>query len=159
MPVIRVTDATWERMKGHARPLEDTPDDIVQRALDALEGVQPRERSRQSTVGRPRKSHEGKKLPQREFRTPLLLTLGALGGAGSLADVRRLIYPRLEKRLGKADYGIVATGEPRWWNATCWERSQLVREGLLRSGSPRGVWELSERGSRQAKLLSQESNS
>lgn len=152
MPVIRIADATWERMKRHARPLEDTPDDIVRRALDALEGTAS-ENKRVASIGRPKKAQAGQKLPQKEFRSPLLLTLYSLGGDGSLDEVREAIYPRLEARLGEADYGIVATGEPRWWNATCWERSDLVKEGYLRSDSARGRWELSDEGRRKAKSL------
>ena len=40
----------------------------------------------------------------------------------------------------------VSTGDERWWNATCWARSNLVKEGYLRNDSPRGTWELSEQG-------------
>ena len=35
-PVIRISDETWERLKSFARPLEDSADDVVRRALDAL---------------------------------------------------------------------------------------------------------------------------
>jgi len=153
MPVIRVTDATWERMKQHARPLEDTPDDIVRRALDALEGVSNIDKKNKPTIGRPKKSASGKKLPQKEFRNPLLLTLEALGGGGSLDDVRKAIYPRIEDKLGPDDHYTVATGEARWWNATCWERSELVKEGYLRSDSRRGRWELSDKGYRKVQNL------
>ena len=146
MPVMRVSDATWERMKIHARPLEDTPDDIVRRALDALERVTGDTTQKASRSGRPRKAVIGRKLPQREFRDPLLLALSALGGAGSLEDVRTNLLPRVTSKLSPADYELVATGEPRWWNAACWERSELVKEGFLRSDSRRGRWELSEAG-------------
>ena len=47
------------------------------------------------------------------------------------------------------DYAIparLASGEERWWNATRWQRHQLVQEGYLRHDSRRGYWELSERG-------------
>lgn len=153
MPVIRITDATWERMKRHARPLEDTPDDIVRLALDALEGVTSKEKKGRPGIGRPSKAHAGRKLPQKEFRSPLLLTLSDLGGGGSLDEVRKNIYPRIEGKLGQEDHAIVATGEARWWNAVCWERSELVKEGYLRSDSPRGRWELSDEGRRKAKAL------
>ena len=39
MPVVRISDMTWERMKAHARPFEDSPEDIIKLALDALEGA------------------------------------------------------------------------------------------------------------------------
>lgn len=145
MPVIRVSDTTWERMKLHAKPLEDTPDDIVRRALDALEG-KVTEHVKSKTVGRPSKATAGKKLPQKEFRNPLLKVLEELGGAGSVEEIREALYPRVAARLSLADHHPVTTGEPRWWNATCWERANLVREGYLLSTSPRGRWELSEQG-------------
>ena len=44
------------------------------------------------------------------------------------------------------DLEHVSTGEERWWNATCWERSNLVKEEYLRDHSPRGTWELSASG-------------
>ena len=29
MPVIRISEKTWERLKSYARPLEDSADDVV----------------------------------------------------------------------------------------------------------------------------------
>jgi hypothetical protein len=153
MPVIRITERTWERMQRHAQPLVDTPDDIVNRGLDALENVATEPRKRTAATGRPRKVEAGQKLPQKEFRAPLLLTLDALGGGGSLDEVRKTIYPRVKAKLGEADHGVVATGEPRWWNAICWERYELVKEGYLRPDSPRGRWELSDEGRRKTRAL------
>lgn len=39
MPQIPVEQATFERLQSHAKPLVDTPDSVVNRALDALEGL------------------------------------------------------------------------------------------------------------------------
>jgi putative N-acetylmannosamine-6-phosphate epimerase len=47
MPVIRISQQTWERLKTYATPLEDTADDVVNVALD----VEP-----QDVVLRQRKS-------------------------------------------------------------------------------------------------------
>jgi hypothetical protein len=33
MPVIRVDDEVWNRLKSHARPLEDTPNSVMRRLL------------------------------------------------------------------------------------------------------------------------------
>lgn len=38
MPVIRITQRTWERLKKHATPLVHTANDVVEMALEALEG-------------------------------------------------------------------------------------------------------------------------
>ena len=37
MPVIRVTQQTWERLKKHATPLVHTANDVVEMALKALD--------------------------------------------------------------------------------------------------------------------------
>ena len=52
----------------------------------------------------------------------------------------------LSLRLSPDDLEPLSSGEERWWNATKWERHQLVQEGYLRDDSERGYWELSDRG-------------
>ena len=154
MPVIRISETTWERLKQHARPFEDSPEDIVKLGLDALDKLaghspKPVEKPLRE-AGRPRKDATGVKLPQKEFRKPLLQLLHQLGGSAGLGELREKLLPRVQSRLSEADYATVSTGEPRWWNATCWERSEMVKDGLLRADSPRGRWELSEGGRRDA---------
>jgi hypothetical protein len=153
MPVIRISDETLERLKAHARPFEDTtPEDVLRNALDALDHVRgkktvkvapakptPASSASSPTVGRA-------KLPQREFRAPLLQLLHDKGGRGIVREIREELEPRVAPRLSEADYEPVSTGEPRWWNAVCWERNDCVKEGLLRADSQRGVWELTDLG-------------
>jgi len=147
MPVIRVSDSTWERLKGYARPFEDKPEDIVNLALDALDeklGKKTKEHPR--IVVTKAATPEGRKLPQREFRLPLMKLLLELGGSADVSKIRKVLEPRMAPLLSEADYALVSSGDPRWWNAACWERADLVREGLFLEYSPRGVWELSESG-------------
>jgi len=35
---------------------------------------------------------------------------------------------------------------PRWRNTAQWARNSMVHEGLLKADSPRGVWEIAEKG-------------
>jgi len=151
MPVIRISDATWERLKTYARPLEDSAEDVVRLALDALDErhgrstktAQPKPAAKTSA---PLQKSSGEKLPQKEFRGPLLDVLREKGGRAPVKEIRELLEPRMAARLSSADYEQVSSGDPRWWNAVCWERNDLVKEGLLRGDSDRGVWELSARG-------------
>lgn len=152
MPVIRVSDSTWDRMKTFARPLEDTADDIVSRALDALEGIKATPKVSKAP-GRPSKDREGEKLPQKEFRIPLLIALHELGGKASKHDASKAVFPKVKERLKPADHVLLSTGEFRWENAIAWERSELVKEGYLRNDSPRGTWELTDRGRTEASSL------
>jgi Mrr N-terminal domain len=149
MPVIRISENTWERLKEHARPLEDSVDDVLNRALDELDSSKGRATAVRKKTANELPKPRGRKLPQKEFRRPLLLVLKDLGGRARVADVRAAIEPKMASRLSDADYLPVSTGDPRWWNAVCWERNDLVKEGLLRNDSERGVWELSASG-RQA---------
>jgi hypothetical protein len=150
MPVIRISDETWERLKSYARPLEDSAEDVVRLGLDALDEkhgrstsvLRPLSAAKAPTL-RPRSS--GEKLPQKEFRGPLLDVLREKGGKVPVKQIRELLEPRMAPRLSSADYEQVSSGDPRWWNAVCWERNDLVKEGLLRGDSERGVWELSAR--------------
>ena len=148
MPVIRISDKTWARLKLYARPLEDSPDDIVQMALDALDAANGKAAAR-SAAPKAQSRRAGGKLPQREFRRPMLEILLEKGGKASTKVVRELLEPRMASRLSDADYVPVSSGDPRWWNAVCWERNDLVKEGLLRDDSERGVWELSPSGHRE----------
>lgn len=148
MPVIRISDTTWDRLKRHARPLEDSVDDVVNRAIDALEG-RTQEASRPAR--RVRRT-SGEKLPQEQFHEPLLRTLLELKGSASTSQVKAAIEPKLTPLLKNGDFEKVSTGDPRWWNATCWARNDLVKLGLLCGNSPRGVWELSEQGCRAAEM-------
>jgi hypothetical protein len=65
-------------------------------------------------------------------------------------DIREVMWKKMASRLSEADLAPVSSGEERWWNAICWERADLVREGLFADDSERGVWELSEKGKKLA---------
>lgn len=159
MPVIRISDATWKRMKRHATPLEDTPEDVVKRALDALEGAGGQERPSAPPALQPVEGPSDPladaggddaagpaKLPQRAFRFPLAQTLCELGGSGPTKDIRDALLRKMTPLLGPQDFAAVSSGDPRWWNAVCWERNAMVNEGLMRKDSPRGSWELTDQG-------------
>jgi hypothetical protein len=83
---------------------------------------------------------------RKEFRRPLLETLRDLGGKSTAKVVRKQMGLKLAPELNEADYSPVGRGVPRWWEHVCWQRFILVKQGLLRDDSKRGVWELSERG-------------
>lgn len=84
--------------------------------------------------------------PQGDFREPIILVLGAVGGAAPkpevLADVERV----MSGRLTAEDYEPVATrSEENWRNRASWERNAMKEDGLLRGDTPR-VWTLTDAG-------------
>ncbi len=153
MPVVRIADQTWARMQKHAQPLVDTPDDVINAALDALDQQRGKKLGALTEAIVERRRHANDLTPQKEFRKPLLQTLYEIGGRASAAKIREVIERKIAPNLKTGDTEQVSSGDPRWWNAICWERADLVREGLFRSDSPRGTWELSERGKGEAKKL------
>jgi hypothetical protein len=151
MPTIRISQQTWERLKTYATPLEHTPDDVVSMALDALEVAQRKGiQICQTTAAAPKPQPDGlkhrKQYSLKLLRVPLLETLYAMGSRAYSREIRAKMKRFVAPMLGAAGYEIVSNGQPRWWNAICSVRNDLITEGLFRSDSERGVWELSKRG-------------
>lgn len=50
--------------------------------------------------------------------------------------------------LKDVDYQPLASSPDnlRWRNAAQWARNSMVQEGLLKADSPRGVWEITDKG-------------
>jgi hypothetical protein len=96
MPTIRISEANWTRLKFHARPLEDSVDDVVGVALDALDqlrGIKPVKENTSAPTGK----SKGKKLPQREFRIPLLEALIQLGNEAPAKKVREVMEKKMPR--------------------------------------------------------------
>ncbi|GAH71614.1 unnamed protein product [marine sediment metagenome] len=157
MPVIRITDATWERLKRWAIPLEDSPEDAVRKVLEAAEEHlkyrQTTGRShRTETLAPPKgkKLRKGQKTPQQAYRHPILEALNELGGSASVGDVLEVVEKKMKPLLIEVDYQKLPSGvDIRWRNTAMWERFNLVKEGLLKSESPDGIWELSDKGAKE----------
>ena len=155
MPVVRISEETMERLKKWAEPLVDTTESAFVKVLNAAEQRLGEQRGvttskEPKTVGPPRRRKSHNKLPEKEFRRPLLEVLYEMGGKARVNDLRPVMESRIAPQLRPADYEPVSTGDPRWWNATCWARNGLKKDGHVRDDSPRGFWELTEKGMRQA---------
>ena len=63
-------------------------------------------------------------------------------------QVLELVEKKMQGILNEYDYQSLPSNpkEVRWRNTAQWCRNTLVREGLLRSDSPRGIWEISDEG-------------
>jgi hypothetical protein len=105
--------------------------------------------------GRDNKMPPTKKLGRKHFRSPktdgkilrenIIRALKKLGGRARVGDVKTEIGRQLEGKLLPGDLEWrKATKEYVWQNNAKWERFRMIKDGLLRSDSPRGIWELSE---------------
>jgi hypothetical protein len=156
MPVVRVSEETWKRLQSWAVPLEDTPDDALRRVLDAAEGRRTTEEPQQAMPVRQRtgksqapraRRRRVEKFPQAAYRTPILKALQQMGGQGAMADVLNAVYESVKEHLTEADRQMLPSGtDIRWRNTAAWERFAMVKQGLLKSTSPHGLWELTDKG-------------
>ena len=91
----------------------------------------------------------GLRTPEQAFKKPILETLLSLGGSASIADILDALGEKMKGVLNKYDRQRLPSGpghEVRWRNTAMWSRYKMVRAGLLKSDSPRGVWEISDKG-------------
>ena len=175
-PVIRISDATWEKLKRFAVPLEDTPDDAVRKVLEIAEAQldystphEPIQSSASDTLQTPNATGEhvidpqpdttkinhteragrlpqGQKTPNEAYELPILETLYELGGTAQTSDVLESVERRMRTLFGAVDYQSMSGGQVRWRNTAQWARYTLVQRGLLKKDSRHGTWELTERG-------------
>jgi hypothetical protein len=107
------------------------------------EGTEPHAERR--NLGRLRR---GLRTREEAYYRPILEAIHFLGGSAPMSEVLDRVLQSMKGMLRDVDYEPLASDPdmPRWKNTAQWARNSMVREGLLRSNSPRGVWEISDAG-------------
>ncbi|MGQ9822767.1 MAG: winged helix-turn-helix domain-containing protein [Thermogutta sp.] len=118
-------------------------DALTSRAADEEEET----RSERRDLGR---LARGLRTPEDAFRLPILQALVDLGGAGQMAEVLEKVRQVMQGVLKEVDYQPLASDPdlPRWRNTAQWSRAAMVKEGLIKGDSRRGIWEISDAGRR-----------
>ena len=145
--VIRISEQTYNRLESLARGF-DTPGNVIDRLLDFYdrheknillpEGGKRRGENRITRV-------RGAK-PQSEYCIPILEVLVEKGGKAKQREVFDIIERKIGETFNDLDIAILKSGSKRWQKNAAFQRFRMVREGLLRSESQRGVWEITEKG-------------
>lgn len=106
----------------------------------------PVEKARSRFVGQ--RLPKGLRTPEEEYRLPILETLRVMGGSGQIKAVLSIVYEKMKETLNEHDLKPLPSSPetPRWFNSAQWCRARMVKEGLLRSGSPHGIWEIDDAG-------------
>ena len=114
----------------------------------SAQGLRPRRkgRKRRSKGMLPR----GLRTPEAAFRKPILESLAELGGSAPVGKVLEVVEHKMKGILNEYDQEPLPSDprSVRWRNTAQWCRNTLVREGLMKSDSPHGIWEISEEGRR-----------
>ena len=90
----------------------------------------------------------GLRTPEREFRKPILEALVELGGKAPVTEVLNRVGEKMKAVLTEYDYKPLPSDPKsiRWHCTAQWCRKKLVLEGLMKSDTPRGIWEISDLG-------------
>ncbi len=140
MPTIRIDDEVFEHLKQHAEPLKDTANDVLRRLFGLNENS---DRSKKTKF----KRKMGLKTPGKEYWIPILEAIEELGGSGRADDILDKVFEKIKGKLNSFDREELASGSDiRWSNTAKWERHNMKKKGFLRDDSPRGIWEITERG-------------
>ena len=99
----------------------------------------------------------GARTPEDAFYQPILKVLNGSDGSAKINDVLAKVEQLMRGVLTQVDYESLPSDPDivRWRNTAQWARSTMVREGLLKSTSLRGVWEITDSG---RKYLTEESH-
>ena len=90
---------------------------------------------------------KGLKTTEQEYVEPILRVLIEMGGHGKCADVVKRVGQAMQPVLRDVDRKLLPSdGTPRWQKTVNWARFRMVKDGLLKSSSPHGIWEITEEG-------------
>lgn len=146
MRSIEVDDEVWKRLKAEAEPLVDDENSVLRRLL-GIGGGSSVPGTRRG--GRPKgttRAPLGTLVHRDAYEVPILQELAARGGAGPAREITEAVGGRVADLLTDRDHETLNSGSVRWVTRVQFTRLRLKERGLLRDDSPRGVWELTERG-------------
>ncbi|MCS7186066.1 MAG: winged helix-turn-helix domain-containing protein [Armatimonadota bacterium] len=105
-------------------------------------------------ITKPKRKRVWGGMPMPAFRPYILKALVKLGGIAREKDVLKQVEELVKPDLPEIDLEWMPTSNDyRWRKKTRWERFKMKQEGLLRDDSPRGIWELTEKGWQEARKL------
>lgn len=90
----------------------------------------------------------GRRTPVGDYYQSILQALNESGGSARVNDVLERVEQLMKGVLREIDYEPLPSNTEmlRWRNTAQWARDAMVKEGLLKSNSPRGIWEITEAG-------------
>ncbi|RMD59396.1 hypothetical protein D6833_11490 [Candidatus Parcubacteria bacterium] len=123
--------------------------DLKKEWLSIVADVPPSE-PRDRKGSRHKKLPPGLRTPEGEYRIPILQALVDLGGTAPVNEVLEKVETLMKHKLNAYDRQTLPSDpiNPRWRNTAKWVQAAMVKEGLLSSCSPRGVWEITDSGRR-----------
>ena len=92
-----------------------------------------------------KKRSKAPKTNNATLRQSMIEALQHIGGSAQKNEVLKYMEQKLKGKLLPGDLEWRDSCKSAVWkNNACWERYQMLEDGILKTGSPRGIWELSE---------------
>lgn len=155
VPSELMTDAAWNRqflafLDARSRSIMGL---IERYALEPVREMEARHTAVQES-GEPLRSDgadrlaKGMRTPESAFVLPILRALTDLGGSAPMRRVLEQVGTAMQAHLRDVDHQPLKSDprHPRWNNTAQWARDSMVRDGLLKNNSPRGLWEITAAG-------------
>ena len=143
MKKIDIDDDLYEELQELAVPFVDiTPSMVLRKIIDHYYSC---EKKVDSSLIKPKRRPHTRgygKLSHQHYRIPIIEALRELGGKGTVDEVMELVNIKVKDKLSDIDYSKTLNGYIRWKNTAHFQRFKMVEDGILKSGSPRGIWEL-----------------
>jgi hypothetical protein len=161
---ISIDEEVLTLLKTNAEPFVDTPNSVLRRLLGlpaatngripdtvdpegtALRPEPRKQRRRRTRRSEVKRAQPGTTLADDEYEIPILTILDEHGGRAPTREVLDELGERLADQLMSADHQALASGDIRWRNRAQFVRLRLIERGDMASGSPRGLWEITDRG-------------
>lgn len=165
---FKIHQDVWLEWRRLADPFE-TPDDVLRRVLEVgrmphdsdtatrVDGESPTPLAPPKAKKKRRRTRASSDsiLAETEYELPMLSVLESNGGRMPTREVIEAVGKIVDSKLTPVDREPLREGgPPRWHNRVQFTRLRLVKAGLMKPDSPRGVWEISADGEKRVKAAS-----
>lgn len=140
---LRIADAqaSHEASSGKFRDLVEGLDQLVRPHLGKIRGKQ--DQAGDFKIRR-RSRDDADTTDKETFHRLIIEILRSFGGRAKVSEVLDEIERQMQCQFTPRDLEARIGGMLVWKNNAQWERLRMVKEGILRSDSPHGIWELNE---------------
>jgi Mrr N-terminal domain len=145
-PSIDIDNEVFEVLKTNAEPFTDTPNTVLRRLLSIDPDKRPPTPAGSGNFEEQVRAVPGTLVPEREYELPILRFLDEHDGRAPSREVVEAVGEELAGKLTEFDKRPLPSGGIRWQKRAAFVRLRLIHRGELVQDSPRGTWEISDRG-------------
>jgi hypothetical protein len=143
---IDIDDEAFAGLERLASFVDTTPNAVVRRLLGLDPDERPSTGADERTGTKEARAARGLLLAEQEYERPILRYLDEHGGRAPSREVVEAVGAILADRLTTRDREQLKSGGIRWEKRAAFVRLRLVEREQLTRNSPRGTWEITDKG-------------